>query len=68
MPGSQQLLAVELAWCPGCDTERETEVVLLAGDPAPVAVCLDCGCGVEIRWQPAGGMPVTLPAPAARAS
>lgn len=28
------------------------EVVTLVGDPAPVAVCVDCGLGVETYWCP----------------
>lgn len=42
---------VELAWCPGCRLECTVEIVQLLSDPAPVAVCLECGGGVELWWQ-----------------
>ncbi|HEU0088917.1 MAG TPA: hypothetical protein VFQ77_14935 [Pseudonocardiaceae bacterium] len=32
------------------------EVVELAGDPGPVAVCVDCGLGLELWYSP--GVPV----------
>lgn len=28
------------------------EIIALAGDPAPVAICVDCGLGVETWWLP----------------
>lgn len=28
------------------------EVIALAGDPGPVALCVDCGLGVETWWLP----------------
>ncbi|MGH3794368.1 MAG: hypothetical protein ACRDSP_05715 [Pseudonocardiaceae bacterium] len=45
-------VTVEIAWCPGCQTDRTVEVVALAGDPGPVAVCVDCGLGIETWWSP----------------
>lgn len=45
-------VAIELAWCPGCRADCTVEIVMLAGDPGPVAVCVDCGLGVETWWSP----------------
>ena len=47
-----QRITIEIAWCPGCRADCTVEVVVLAGDPAPVAVCVDCGLGVETWWLP----------------
>jgi hypothetical protein len=44
-------VAVEVAWCPACHDDRTVEVVTLDGDPCPVAVCVECGLGVE-TWLP----------------
>jgi hypothetical protein len=41
------ILGVEVRWCPGCDADRTVEMVRLASDPEPVAVCTECGCGLE---------------------
>ncbi|MGH4013716.1 MAG: hypothetical protein ACRDSL_07230 [Pseudonocardiaceae bacterium] len=43
---------IEIAWCPGCRADCTVEIVTLPGDPAPVAVCVDCGLGVETWWSP----------------
>lgn len=53
-------ITMEIAWCPDCRTDCLVEVLTVAGDPAPVAVCVDCGLGVETYWspQPAGHTPV----------
>jgi hypothetical protein len=48
-------ITIEIAWCPECQADRTVEVVALAGDPGPVAVCVDCGLGVEIWWSPGPG-------------
>lgn len=45
-------VTVEVAWCPGCRADCPVEIVTLVGDPAPVAVCVDCGLGVETYWSP----------------
>jgi len=47
-----QRVAIEVAWCPGCQADCTVEIVTLAGDPGPVAVCVDCGLGVETWWLP----------------
>jgi hypothetical protein len=44
--------SIEVAWCPACRAECTVEIVALAGDPAPVAICVDCGLGVETWWLP----------------
>lgn len=41
-------LRVEAHWCAHCAADRPVEIVQLATDPAPVAVCLDCGGGVDL--------------------
>jgi hypothetical protein len=45
-------VTIEIAWCPECQADCMVEVVALAGDPEPVAVCVDCGLGVETWWLP----------------
>ncbi len=55
-------VTVEIAWCAGCRLDTAVEVVQLPGDPAPVAICLDCAGGVELWWQP------VLPSPVARSN
>lgn len=42
-------LGVTVQWCPECGTERTIELVKLTSDPEPVAVCTECGAGVD-RW------------------
>ncbi|MGH3980265.1 MAG: hypothetical protein ACRDRZ_14875 [Pseudonocardiaceae bacterium] len=59
-----QQAILESAWCPGCRVECAVEIVQLPGDPAPVAVCLQCGGGVEVWWQ----LPAAPPARPSRAS
>lgn len=46
-----QPIVLDVVWCTGCGGDRTAEVVRLAGDPVEVAVCLDCGTGVETWWQ-----------------
>jgi hypothetical protein len=41
-------LRVEVCWCAGCRTERAVQIVQLATDPEPVAVCCECGAGVDM--------------------
>jgi len=41
------VLGVEVRWCPGCDADRTVEMVRLTSDPEPVAVCTECGVGLE---------------------
>jgi hypothetical protein len=41
------VLGVEVRWCPGCHADRTVEMVRLASDPEPVAVCTECGVGLE---------------------
>lgn len=43
---------IELAWCPECQVDCFMEVVVLADDPGPVAICADCGLGVDLRGLP----------------
>ena len=47
-----QRFSLDVAWCPGCRADCTVEIVALAGDPGPVAVCVDCGLGVETWWSP----------------
>jgi hypothetical protein len=42
-----EVLGVEVLWCPGCHADRTVEMVRLAADPEPVAVCTDCGVGLD---------------------
>lgn len=49
----QEHTIADAAWCSLCRAECAVEVIQLVGDPAPVAVCLDCGSGVECWWDPA---------------
>ncbi len=46
----QQVVGIDIAWCPGCRAETTVETVTLRGDPGPVAVCLACGDGTEMGW------------------
>ena len=46
---------MEIAWCPDCRADCLVEVFTVMGDPSPVAVCVDCGLGVETYWSP--GLP-----------
>jgi hypothetical protein len=41
------VLGVEVRWCPGCNADQTVEMVRLASDPEPVAVCTECGVGLE---------------------
>lgn len=41
------VLGVEVRWCPGCDADRTVEMVRLTSDPESVAVCTECGVGLE---------------------
>lgn len=41
-------LRVEVHRCPECATDRVVQIVQLTGEPGPVAVCADCGAGVEL--------------------
>jgi hypothetical protein len=41
------VLGVEVRWCPGCHADKTVELVRLASDPEPVAVCTECGVGLE---------------------
>jgi len=43
-------VTIEIAWCPACQADRTVEVIALDGDPWPVAVCVNCGIGVETWW------------------
>ena len=45
-------ITMEIAWCPDCRADCLVEVFTVAGDPSPVAVCVDCGLGVETYWSP----------------
>jgi len=54
---SDHLVSVEVAWCAACRQDCTVEVVQLPGDPAPIAICLDCEGGVELWWQPRRAVP-----------
>lgn len=43
-------LGVETHWCHECDAERTVEVIQLTADPQPVALCTECGTGLDL-WQ-----------------
>jgi hypothetical protein len=45
-------VSTDVAWCPTCRADCTVEVIALAGDPGPVALCVDCNLGVEIWWLP----------------
>ena len=51
-------VSIEMAWCPACRAECTVEIMALAGDPAPVAICVDCGLGVE-TWRLPGLLAAT---------
>jgi hypothetical protein len=44
-------LQVEVRWCPECHADCTVQIVQLSGDPAPVAVCAECGAGIAL-WLP----------------
>ena len=46
----ERQITFEIAWCPGCRADCTVEIVTVDDDPFPVAVCVDCGLGVEIYW------------------
>ncbi|MQA15266.1 MAG: hypothetical protein GEV09_14180 [Pseudonocardiaceae bacterium] len=52
--GDDQQVGIEIAWCPGCRADVTVETVTLPDDPAPVAVCVDCGGGIELWWATPG--------------
>lgn len=45
-------LRVEVHWCVRCGTECTVQIVQLACDPQPIAICVECGTGVDM-WLPA---------------
>lgn len=45
-------IITDAAWCSLCRAECAVEVVWLVDDPGPVAVCLDCGSGVDCWFDP----------------
>jgi hypothetical protein len=45
-------VSIEVAWCPACQADCTVEVIALADDPEPVALCVDCGIGVDAWWLP----------------
>jgi hypothetical protein len=56
-------LRVEVHWCAQCRAERTVQIMQLAADPEPIAVCADCGAGVDM-WLSAD---LVEPSPAHRA-
>jgi len=44
-------LRVEVHWCPECGADCTVQIVQLAADPEPVAVCAECGAGLAL-WLP----------------
>ncbi|MGH3940087.1 MAG: hypothetical protein ACRDTG_15930 [Pseudonocardiaceae bacterium] len=53
-------VTIDIAWCPECQTDRTVEIIALEGDPWPVAVCVNCGIGVETGWSTESITPVRL--------
>ena len=48
-PGTAGLeLRVEVHWCAQCRVESTVQIVQLATDPEPVAMCTECGAGVDM--------------------
>jgi len=41
-------LRVEVHWCTQCRAERTVQIVQLASDPEPIAICVECGAGVDM--------------------
>jgi hypothetical protein len=41
-------LGIDVHWCIQCDADRTVQIMHLTGDPEPVAVCTQCGCGVDM--------------------
>jgi hypothetical protein len=41
-------LRVEVHWCLQCRAERTVQIMQLATDPEPIAVCVECGAGVDM--------------------
>jgi hypothetical protein len=41
-------LEVAAHWCHECDAERTVEIVQLVSDPRPVALCAECGVGLDL--------------------
>jgi len=41
-------LGVEVHWCAHCRAESTVQIVQLAADPEPVAMCAECGAGVDM--------------------
>ena len=58
-------VTIEIAWCPACQADRTMEIIALDGDQWPVAVCVNCGIGMETWWLPES---ITEARPGAKAS
>jgi hypothetical protein len=43
-----QELRIEVSWCSQCRADVTVQIVQLATDPEPVALCVECGAGVAI--------------------
>ena len=41
-------LRVDVHWCAQCGADRTVHIVQLAADPEPVAMCAECGAGVDM--------------------
>jgi hypothetical protein len=41
-------LRVEVQWCHECGADRTVQIIQLADDPYPVALCADCGAGIAL--------------------
>jgi len=45
-------LRVEVRWCPECHADCTVQIVQLTTDPAPVAMCAECGAGIALWLLP----------------
>jgi hypothetical protein len=41
-------LRVDVHWCAQCRAECTVQIMQLATDPEPIAICVDCGAGVDM--------------------
>jgi hypothetical protein len=41
-------LRVDVHWCAQCRAECTVQIVQLTCDPEPIAICVECGTGVDM--------------------
>lgn len=41
-------IRLEVHWCPECGADHIAEIIQLAADPEPVALCTECGAGLAL--------------------